>query len=70
RQALLDQINAVEIQAELLDPIADLPFEISSHIFTYCVPKQISLSPRHPPILFLSICTSWRHIALATPALW
>jgi hypothetical protein len=58
------QINAV------LDPMARLPFEISSEIFL----ETLDLCPEpkalHAPMLLLNICHSWSDIALSKPALW
>ncbi|KAF8215348.1 hypothetical protein K438DRAFT_1801101 [Mycena galopus ATCC 62051] len=54
-----------------LDPMARLPLEISSEIFTRCLPD----SPRpsnsdEAPMLFLNICHRWTNIAISTPSLW
>ncbi|KAK6974527.1 hypothetical protein R3P38DRAFT_2584139, partial [Favolaschia claudopus] len=53
------------------DPIASLPLEISSEIFTHCVPhpneRRGTLSE---PLLFLGVCTRWKDIALSTGKLW
>ncbi|KAJ7133402.1 hypothetical protein C8R44DRAFT_730567 [Mycena epipterygia] len=59
------ELNAV------LDPMARLPLEVSSDIFTHCLPS----APQHPdpsaaPMIFLSVCHLWSRIALATPSLW
>ncbi|KAK6974545.1 hypothetical protein R3P38DRAFT_3482252 [Favolaschia claudopus] len=52
------------------DPIARLPLEISSKIFTHCVPPRgISCSLCYP-FLLLRICTLWTEIALSTQNLW
>ncbi|KAJ7457969.1 hypothetical protein B0H11DRAFT_2243178 [Mycena galericulata] len=58
------QLNAV------LDPVARLPFEISSEIFLQCIPPQPEPKSDDAPLLLLSICSAWTDIALATPALW
>ncbi|KAJ7233769.1 hypothetical protein C8J57DRAFT_952884, partial [Mycena rebaudengoi] len=57
----------------LLDPISRLPIEISSEIFTLCLPG--SRKRRHPkpttaPLLLLRICSAWANVARSTPALW
>ncbi|KAK7028658.1 hypothetical protein R3P38DRAFT_3354408 [Favolaschia claudopus] len=53
------------------DPVASLPLEISSEIFTHCVPhpneRRGTLSE---PLLFLGVCTHWKDIALSTGKLW
>ncbi|KAJ6544587.1 hypothetical protein DFH09DRAFT_1282294 [Mycena vulgaris] len=54
----------------ILDPMARLPFEISSYIFTQCLPSSPHPDPLSAPTLLLTICRSWTNIALATPALW
>ena len=55
-------------------PINQLPREILSKIFWYCVPDNtdspIVISRNHAPILLCRICSSWRELALATPNLW
>ncbi|KAJ6558251.1 hypothetical protein B0H19DRAFT_1150562 [Mycena capillaripes] len=61
------QLNAV------LDPIARLPFEISSEIFLRSIPafQELPTQSAQPgPLLFLNICNAWTSIALSTPALW
>ncbi|KAJ7858623.1 hypothetical protein B0H14DRAFT_650530 [Mycena olivaceomarginata] len=54
-------------------PVLTLPNEIVSQIFVHFLPAF----PRYPPsigllspYLLCQICRKWRHIALATPALW
>jgi hypothetical protein len=58
------QLNAA------LDPVARLPFEISSEIFLQSLPAHPKPSPRIVPILLLNICNAWTSIALSVPALW
>ncbi|KAJ7896270.1 hypothetical protein B0H14DRAFT_2258863, partial [Mycena olivaceomarginata] len=58
------QINAV------LDPMARLPFEISSEIFLKTLDPFPEPKALHAPMLLLNICYSWSDIALSTPALW
>ncbi|KAK7046250.1 F-box domain-containing protein, partial [Favolaschia claudopus] len=50
----------------------DLPFELISKIFTFCIPRygRIRPDPQCAPLLLLQICRRWRTIALATPWLW
>ncbi|KAJ6453083.1 hypothetical protein C8R45DRAFT_847301, partial [Mycena sanguinolenta] len=58
------------------DPVARLPFEISSDIFLRCLPASdwystpIQPNYYYAPILFLRVCHLWSEIALATPSLW
>ncbi|KAJ7745472.1 hypothetical protein DFH07DRAFT_17623 [Mycena maculata] len=52
-------------------PVLTLPTEITTEIFTCCLPK----TPRDPrscdaPLLLTRICQQWRDIALSTPRLW
>ncbi|KAJ7167632.1 hypothetical protein C8R46DRAFT_995765, partial [Mycena filopes] len=64
------------VQQELDDtstlPILTLPIEVTTEIFTWCLPTIEKLRADHPhaPLTLASCCRSWRAIALATPALW
>ncbi|KAJ7728597.1 hypothetical protein DFH07DRAFT_707877, partial [Mycena maculata] len=62
--AIQSELNAI------LDPVSRLPLEISSDIFTRCLPAKPRAYPRLAPMLFLSICHSWTNIARSTPSLW
>jgi hypothetical protein len=55
---------------DLHDPMARMPLEISSEIFTYCLPPEEEYPDLTDPLLFLQICTLWTEIALSTPRLW
>ncbi|KAJ7498523.1 hypothetical protein FB451DRAFT_1548375 [Mycena latifolia] len=65
-----------EIQRQLdsiVYPVLTLPHEITSEIFKHCLPATRalhSLDPSEAPLLLLHVCSAWREIALATPALW
>ncbi|KAJ7133429.1 hypothetical protein C8R44DRAFT_772407 [Mycena epipterygia] len=65
-----------DIQRDLntfLDPMARLPLEITSEIFTLCLPigvHELTPSQRTAPMLLLNVCRLWSTIALATPSLW
>ncbi|KAK7002349.1 hypothetical protein R3P38DRAFT_3042509 [Favolaschia claudopus] len=52
------------------DPFAHLPIEISSKIFTHCVPPRGTFGSLFYPLLLLRICTLWTEIALSTQSLW
>ncbi|KAJ7649946.1 hypothetical protein FB45DRAFT_997139, partial [Roridomyces roridus] len=55
------------------DPIARLPFEVSSEIFLQCLAPPFDKPQPHAhlvPTLLLNICHAWTDIALSTPALW
>lgn len=55
----------------LLDPITQLPVEISSHIFRLCLPLRRRLPHSTlAPMLLLNICHSWSNIALSVHSLW
>ncbi|KAJ7133555.1 hypothetical protein C8R44DRAFT_533661, partial [Mycena epipterygia] len=47
-----------------------LPLEISSDIFTHCLPTPSVPDPNTAPMVLLAICRLWSHIALSTPLLW
>ncbi|KAJ7506528.1 hypothetical protein B0H11DRAFT_2219227 [Mycena galericulata] len=60
-------------------PVLTLPVELTTHIFSLCLPTIKELRESGPsfsgglkttPMLFLAVCRAWREIALATPALW
>ena len=56
----------------LISLIRKLPIDILQEIFIACLPTAHNavMSRREPPILLTQICSSWRHIAHATPQLW
>ncbi|KAJ7430241.1 hypothetical protein B0H11DRAFT_2065506 [Mycena galericulata] len=54
----------------ILDPMSQLPLEISSDIMLWCLPTTAGADPHAAPMVFLNICRSWSIIALATPVLW
>ncbi|KAJ7896399.1 hypothetical protein B0H14DRAFT_2679288 [Mycena olivaceomarginata] len=64
RSLVQRQMNAA------LDPMARLPFEISSEIFRQSLAPFPDPGPLHAPMLFLNICNAWTDIALSTPSLW
>ncbi|KAJ6630351.1 hypothetical protein B0H10DRAFT_1649973, partial [Mycena sp. CBHHK59/15] len=54
-------------------PILTLPLEITSEIFSHCLPPNILMvepSTSAAPLLLTEICRTWRTIALSTPGLW
>ncbi|KAJ7640390.1 hypothetical protein DFH06DRAFT_1052815 [Mycena polygramma] len=57
-----------------VDPVARLPLELSSEIFIQSLPPSSSPgehpSLQHAPLVLLSVCTTWKDIALSVPALW
>ncbi|KAJ7641690.1 hypothetical protein FB45DRAFT_1125683 [Roridomyces roridus] len=57
------QLNAVK------DPVARLPLEVSSEIFTLCLHSCQNTSA-NTPILLMTVCHEWSNIALSTPTLW
>ncbi|KAF8215350.1 hypothetical protein K438DRAFT_774861 [Mycena galopus ATCC 62051] len=54
----------------ILDPMTRLPLEISSEIFTLCLPDSPRPHSGEAPMLLLNICHLWSNIALSTPSLW
>ncbi|KAJ6525040.1 hypothetical protein DFH09DRAFT_1046625, partial [Mycena vulgaris] len=55
---------------EVRNPLARLPFDISSDIFIQCLPPRPHPGAHHAPMLLLNICNAWTEIVIATPALW
>ncbi|KAF8180587.1 hypothetical protein BJ912DRAFT_1062363 [Pholiota molesta] len=55
-------------------PISSLPYEILLEIFIHCLPRypllQQQPSTASAPILLCHVCSSWRRLAQASPALW
>ncbi|KAJ7368724.1 hypothetical protein DFH08DRAFT_947629 [Mycena albidolilacea] len=54
-------------------PILTLPFELTSEIFTHCLPAERFIdvvNPGEAPLLLTRVCQTWRQIAISTPALW
>ncbi|KAJ7621995.1 hypothetical protein DFH06DRAFT_769934 [Mycena polygramma] len=74
KQILLDlettRANARRELNATCDPMARLPFELSSDIFTLCLPDQPGLECGTAPLIFLSICHSWSDITRSTASLW
>ncbi|KAJ7021539.1 hypothetical protein C8F04DRAFT_1402849 [Mycena alexandri] len=50
----------------------DLPFELTSKIFVFCLPIRGRVRPHRKlaPLLLAQICGRWRAVALETPQLW
>ncbi|KAJ7661589.1 hypothetical protein DFH06DRAFT_376752 [Mycena polygramma] len=93
-QSLRDRLAEIDAQLAVLQaerrniqkrlnslryPVLTLPFEVTSEIFTHCLPRDVKNSEpifnfsrdRLPAALLLSqICRSWRHVALTTPKIW
>ncbi|KAF8214032.1 hypothetical protein K438DRAFT_994045 [Mycena galopus ATCC 62051] len=54
-------------------PVLSLPPEITSEIFTQCLPTERDLdvvNAYEAPLLLTHVCRAWRQIAIALPALW
>ncbi|KAJ7643817.1 hypothetical protein FB45DRAFT_282416 [Roridomyces roridus] len=51
----------------LVDPVAQLPLELSSEIFMQCLSTTADMQAA---ALLPCVCRSWSDIALATPSLW
>ncbi|KAJ6596355.1 hypothetical protein DFH09DRAFT_1357439 [Mycena vulgaris] len=73
RDSLTQRRRLLQLQLDsIVYPVLTLPREITSEIFTACMPPadEATPFPTHPPILLLHVCRAWRHIALSTPAFW
>ncbi|KAF9013046.1 hypothetical protein BDQ17DRAFT_1342615 [Cyathus striatus] len=51
-------------------PISQIPAEILSDIFTYCIPETLRSSKTIAPLTFSQVSSYWRSVALETPHLW
>ncbi|KAJ7490699.1 hypothetical protein FB451DRAFT_1513562, partial [Mycena latifolia] len=65
-----DAQRDLNVILDSLDPMARLPLEISSNIFTRCLPSIPQPNPSTAPMVFLNVSHLWSHIALSTPSLW
>ncbi|KAJ6477621.1 hypothetical protein C8R45DRAFT_1076862 [Mycena sanguinolenta] len=64
-----DKIRALRQLNAALDPVARLPLEISSEIFSHSLAAS-STGKQDYPTGLLRICNAWTNIALSTPRLW
>lgn len=55
---------------DLHDPLAHLPWEISSEIFIYYLPPPDEYLDVSDILLLLNVCTLWTEIALSTTRIW
>ncbi|KAE9401315.1 hypothetical protein BT96DRAFT_818088, partial [Gymnopus androsaceus JB14] len=62
----------IEAHRALMSPIRRFPAETLAEIFTHCLStdKYPSRSLEEAPLLLMSICRSWRHVAVSSPQLW
>ncbi|KAF5342454.1 hypothetical protein D9611_001880 [Ephemerocybe angulata] len=53
-------------------PISELPLELLSEIFLFCLPeeKYPTPSPTTAPMLLMHVCQAWRRVARHTQELW
>ncbi|RDB16863.1 hypothetical protein Hypma_002500 [Hypsizygus marmoreus] len=80
RQALLtdlqnkriDYIARIQEYQTITAPHRKLPFDILKEIFIRCCPKYIFVpwKIKMAPWSLIRVCSKWRQVALATPALW
>ncbi|KAJ7450024.1 hypothetical protein B0H11DRAFT_324527 [Mycena galericulata] len=75
QKEVLTQLERRKIAAHrqlngIRDPVARLPLEIASEIFSQCIPSRAMTGADHVPMLFLNVCNAWANIALSTPGLW
>ncbi|KAJ6583500.1 hypothetical protein DFH09DRAFT_1360132 [Mycena vulgaris] len=56
----------------IASPVFELPYELTSKIFIYCLPLHRRVRPcqNRAPLLLAQICSQWRAVALRTPELW
>ncbi|KAF7352370.1 F-box domain-containing protein [Mycena venus] len=76
------QRDKIAVQSDLeaisIFPVLTLPAEITTEIFTHCLPSMEELrGDRDPfirgtlaPTALVGVCCAWRDIAFATPVLW
>lgn len=79
-QAILDGLvskrdklkHFVDAHKALISPVRRLPPEILQEIFVRCLSttRNSVMHNSEPPMLLTEVCSDWRRIALATPALW
>ncbi|KAJ7167261.1 hypothetical protein C8R43DRAFT_1232223 [Mycena crocata] len=69
RDNLAEYISA---HTALISPVRHLPRDIMQEIFIACLPvhRNAVMSAQETPVLLTRICSGWREVALATPALW
>ncbi|KAJ7752379.1 hypothetical protein B0H16DRAFT_1257575, partial [Mycena metata] len=69
RDELMEYIN---LHTALISPVQRLPQDILQEIFLACLPtdRNTVMSVSEAPLLLGRICSGWRDIVLATPALW
>lgn len=62
----------LEAHRALFSPIRRIPPELLGEIFFHCLPAETYIRPsaKEYPLLFTQISSTWRAVALATPALW
>ncbi|KAJ7466916.1 hypothetical protein FB451DRAFT_1259514 [Mycena latifolia] len=62
----------IESHRALISYPRRLPRDIIQEIFLACLPtdRNAVMSPKDAPMLLCRICSTWRDIALTTPALW
>ncbi|KAJ7112501.1 hypothetical protein C8R44DRAFT_882272 [Mycena epipterygia] len=53
-------------------PALELPYELISQIFVYCLPLHRRVPPtrKRAPLQLAQICSQWRAVVLSTPNLW
>ncbi|KAJ7773856.1 hypothetical protein B0H16DRAFT_1408620 [Mycena metata] len=65
RQNVMADLDAVTY------PVLTLPPEITSDIFSLCMPDQHDISnTKSGPLMLASVCKGWRDICLSTCSLW
>ncbi|CAK5263318.1 unnamed protein product, partial [Mycena citricolor] len=64
--------TAITMPFETRSPILELPFDVISQIFVFCLPQVQDALPwrTEAPLLLIAICRQWRQLALETHELW
>ncbi|KAJ7103755.1 hypothetical protein C8R44DRAFT_344067 [Mycena epipterygia] len=72
QRALAQKQASMQTQLDTIaDPVLSLPPEVVSEIFIHCLcDTRARPNFAEAPLLLCNICSDWRSIATATPALW
>ncbi|TDL15264.1 hypothetical protein BD410DRAFT_845347 [Rickenella mellea] len=60
------------LRCDQVAPVLQIPCEITSEIFRYCLPEDEFPQPsiRSAPIQLSLVCSAWRELSIGTPCLW
>jgi hypothetical protein len=67
-----EAIAYIDAHKALISLARRLPHDIVQEIFLACLPmhRNAVMSAREAPLVLTRICSAWRAVAMATPALW